>query len=205
MSQLLASDMQNPEFLGATNPDALLHVIFYTKAVHQPFESEKQGAPIFKDEVFVKIHTPGNQLNIIDRIVVEDDKRRFPLHWARFKEMNGDSEVVVGTPVAEWPMLTRAQGEALRAMKFFSVEQIAGASDEAITKIGMSVGMSALAFREKAKNFLKAAKGAAEVERQSEELAKRDKVIAEMQAQLAELTAASQKPKQDGTLHVTKK
>lgn len=205
---MLASDLQNPEFTGAMNPDSLLHVVFYSKPVHQPFDSEKEGSPIFKDCDFVKIHTPGNQLNVIDRIVVDDDKKRFPLHWARYKEMRGDAETVVGTPVAEWPILTRAQAEILRAMKFFSVEQVAGASDEAISKIGMSVGFSAMDLRNKARHFLTAAKGAAESERQARELAKRDAEMAEMREQIAKLTAAatqnaSQQP--DKTLHVPKK
>lgn len=206
MSQMLASDLQNPNFVGATNPDSLLHVVFYSKAVHQPFESEKQGSAIFKDMDFIRITTPGNSLNVIDRSVVDDDKKRFPMHWARYKEIRGDAEHIEGTPVAEWPLLTRAQAEQLRAMKFFSVEQIAGASDEAIGKIGMTVGMSAYAFRDKAKNFLKVAHDSAAANKMTDELKKRDAEIAEMREQLSKLTAAqAQNQPEKTTLHVPKK
>jgi len=202
---MLASDLNNPDYVGPTNPDSLLHVEFYTKAQHQPFDSEKEGSPIFKDRDYIKIYTPGNQLNVIDRLAIEDDKKRFPLHWARYKEMRGDAENVVGTPVAEWPILTRAQAETLRHMKFFTVEQIAGASDAAINDIGMKVGYSAADLQKKARHFLMAAKGAAEQERQAKELEKRDEQIAAMQKQLAELTAAVSSAPPKETLHVPKK
>jgi hypothetical protein len=188
---MLASDLQNPEFTGASNPDSLLHVVFYSKPVYQEFASKQAGSPIFKDMDFVRIHTPGNQLNIIDRMAVDEDKKRFPLHWAHYKEVKGDAETVVGTPVSEWSMLSRSQAEILRGMKFFSVEQIAGASDEAINKIGMNVGFSAVDLRNKARNFLKVAQDSATAEKQEDELKKRDAEIAEMKEQIEKLLANS--------------
>jgi len=199
---MLASDLQNPEFSGASNPDSLLHVVFYSKPVYQEFASKEAGSPIFKDMDFVRIHTPGNQLNVIDRIAVDDDKKRFPLHWARYKEIRGDGESIVGTPVSEWPLLSRAQAEILRGMKFFSVEQIAGASDEAMSRIGMNVGFSAADLQNKAKAFLRIAKDSAAAEKQDAELKKRDTEIAEMKEQIARLTAAQQGG--DKTLHLKK-
>lgn len=203
MSNMLASDMNNTEFTGATNPDSLLHVVFYSKPVYQEFASKEAGSPIFKDMDCVRIHTPGNQLNVIDRIAVDEDKKRFPLHWARYEQIRGDSEVVVGTPVGEWPLLSRAQAEILRGMKFFSVEQIAGASDEAMSRIGMNVGFSAADLQNKARAFLRVAKDANAAEKQDAELKKRDAEIAEMKEQIAKLTAA-QAGGADKTLHLKK-
>lgn len=187
--QRLASDMDNPEFVGAANPDALLHVRFYTRTVHQPFESEKQGRPIFKEVVFVKIHTPGNQLNVIDVPADDSHKTRFRQQWDAFSRGKMGDEQITGTPLAQWPQITASQAEELRALKFFTVEQIAGASDERINQIGMCAGMSPYAFRDKAKRFLDFAKGVAEVNSQSEELKKRDAEIAELRAQMQELMA----------------
>lgn len=198
----LASDADNTEFVGAHNPDDLLHVTFYSKSVHQPFQSEKEGRPIFKDVDFVTIHTPGNQLNIIKVPVDESHKFRFPKQWARYEAGKKGDEQTIGTPLSQWPILTPAQCDELRAMKFFTVDQIAGASDEQIQRIGMAGGMSPLAFRDRAKRFLTVAHDNAEVERYNAELKKRDDEIAEMKRQLETLTQAQSAT--DKTLHLKK-
>ena len=53
---MLASDDQNTQFVGAKDPDAALIVEFYTKPVQDMFESSKQGRPIYKDTIYVKIN-----------------------------------------------------------------------------------------------------------------------------------------------------
>lgn len=212
MAQLLASDLQNPEFTGATNPDSLLHAQFYSKPVKQNFLTEKEGRPIFKDVDFVKIHTPGNQLNIIDVAVREEHKLRFPMQWARYQNGKKGDEQTIGTPLSQWPILTPAQVEELRGLKFFTVEAIAGASDERIAQIGMCVGMAPSAFRDRAKRFLTVAKDSAETEKFVDEIKKRDEQITEMQAKLDKLLAsgaagsapASSDAKQDNTLRLKK-
>ena len=60
MSGLLASDDNNPEFMGARDPDSVLSVTFYMKAVKNNFESAKQNRPIFDDRLFVRIVPPGD-------------------------------------------------------------------------------------------------------------------------------------------------
>lgn len=198
----LASDMDSNEFIGAQNPDGLLHVRFYSKPVEQPFLSEKEGRPIFKDADFVKIHTPGNQYSVIDTFVTEEHKSRFPMQWARYQNGKQGDDQMVGTPLSQWPMLTASQAEELKALKFFTVEMIAGASDERIATVGMSVGMAPAAFREKARRYLTVAKDTADSDKVTDELKKRDDQIALMQKQIEELLAAQ---KQGGTLHVPKK
>ncbi len=74
----------------------------------------------------------------------------------------------------------------LKAIKFFNVDQIAGASDEQIANIGMHGGMQPLALREKARQFLNVAKNATYAEAQSAELKKRDEEIAVLRAKDAE-------------------
>ena len=72
MSAMLASDDANPQFVGAHNPDQVLHVEFYNKAVEVPYESSKAGRPVFKDMVYIRITTPGIPiLNTIDRAMRE--------------------------------------------------------------------------------------------------------------------------------------
>lgn len=158
---MLASDLDNPEFVGATNPDSLLTVQFYLKTIQNNFRSEQEGRKICDDVDFIKIWTPGNQLNIIDRPVHEDDKHRFPTHWAKYSAGKQGSDQLSGTPLKDWPLLTPAQAEELRYLKFFTVDQIAGASDDNAMRLTALVGMSGYALRDRAKNFLAVAKGEA--------------------------------------------
>lgn len=156
---MLASDVANTQFVGAYNPDSVLHVEFYNNAVPMPAESEKQGRPIFQDVIYIRIHTPGNQLSVIDRPMYPQDKSRFPLHWAQFQNTQGSGEQVAGTPVSQWAALSKAQAEGLRAMKFMTVESIANASDQQIMALGSTGagGMAPFALREQAKAFLSSA------------------------------------------------
>lgn len=95
-----------------------------------------------------------------------------------------------GTPLEQWPLLTPAIVESLKAQSFKTVEMVAMSGDEAINRIGMTAGMQPLAFREKARRFLSVAKDSAEMERQAEELKKRDEEIATLKEQMAALLAA---------------
>jgi hypothetical protein len=198
MSSMLASDENNPNFLGAQNPDSRLAVRFYSKPIQSPFKTEKEGRPIFEDVVYVEIHTPGNQLNIIDTPARDHHKARFPHQWAHYMNAHGGDSKQMGTPLTAWTLISASQAEMLKALKFYTVEQIAFASDDQIAQVGMHAGMAPLAFRERAKRYLEAASGEASINKAAEELKKRDQEIAEMkakhEAEMAELRALITKP-----------
>lgn len=156
-SPMLASDLANPDFAGAHNPDSHLAVIFYAKPVQHEFESQQKGRPIFYDCDFVKIFVPGDATSIIDRPVREDDKARFPMHWAHYQNKRGGDQREIGTPLSQWPRLTPSQVEELRALKFFTVENVANASDANLQRIGMVAGMDPYKFRDAAMHFLRVA------------------------------------------------
>ena len=177
---MLASDLNNPEFAGAVNPDSRLYVTFYKKPQENAFQSQINGRPIFEDVVFCRIIAPGDSLAIPDAPANEDDKRRFPLQWQHFLNTGGNEETTSGTPLASWPLLTRSQVEELRSMKFFTVEQVANASDQQITRIGMLAGMGAFAFREAADRYLRVANDAAALAK-AEEATKESKALLEAQ------------------------
>lgn len=196
MGNLLASDLNNPDYAGATNPDSRLAVLFYSKPMKNEFESNAKGRPIFQDMDFVKIFVPGDSTSVIDQPAREDHKVRFPIQWAHYQNKHGGDPREIGTPLSQWPRLTPSQCEELRALKFFTVESIAGASDQSLQKIGMLAGMSPYAFRDHAVRFLKVAQDdsvtqaaeerAKEAEAKTAELASQ---LADMQAQIAALSA----------------
>jgi hypothetical protein len=181
------------------NADSRLQVRFYKRSVHQEQESMDAGRPIFKDFDFVQICVAGDSLTEIDTYALASHRIRFPIQWANYMNRQGaNDQEVVGTPVTEWPLVSKSQAEELRAMKFQTVESIANASDQQLQRMGMAAGMSPFAFRDKAKAFLNLATNAAETDKREqeinalkEELAKKDletvKMKAETDAKLAQM------------------
>ena len=175
--------------------------IFYKKALPNNFRTEQEGRPIFDDVDMVKIYISGDSHNVIDTLVREDHKQRFPREWMNYMNKNGNDPHLSGTPLSQWPLITVAQAEELKALKFFTVENVAAASDAQLQRLGMTAGMSPHAFRVRAVNFLKVAKEEADVTKNEEMIAQlqaenakikaeTDAKIAQMQEQMASVLAA---------------
>jgi hypothetical protein len=201
------------------NADSRLQVRFYKRPVQQEAETLEAGRPIYKEFDFVHICVAGDTLTEIDTYALSSHKTRFPIQWANYQNRLGKDDVeVVGTPVSEWPLVSKSQAEELRAMKFYTVESIANASDQQLQRMGMAAGMSPYAFRDKAKSYLNLASNSAETDKRAqeinnlkEELAKKDeenaKIKAEtdaklalMQEQMAAILAAVGKPNRKKTV-----
>ena len=153
------------------------------KSVLNNYETEKNGRPIYFELPYIQIMTPGNQLSIIDTPAREEHKIRFPRHWAIFQNSQTSPDQIVGTPLESWPMITRSQAEELKGIKFFTVEQIAGASDEQIQRLGMNAPM----MRQKAKAYLLQAENSALTQQQAGELLKREQEINDLKNMIGKL------------------
>lgn len=195
---MLASDDRNPEFIGARNPDAVLHVTFETRTIQDNFKTEKEGRPIFYDQQWVTIIIPGRSDLTVERPVNPDDKDRFPMQWQRYMNKTADIVGVTGTPVTEWAVLTKAQAEELKGQKFYTVEQVANCSDGQL----QALGMNANSLRIKARAFLANAKDSAFAQSQAAEMARKDQEIADLKAgqlrlsqQMEQILAAQTAPK----------
>jgi hypothetical protein len=193
--------------------DSRLAVQFYKKSMKQEDASNEAGRPIFKEFDFVRIMIPGDNLTEIDTYAQDSHKQRFPRQWAHYQNQTAGHEDVVGTPLDQWPQITRSQAEELRGLKFYTVESIADCSDQQLQRIGMVAGMSPHNFRIKAKAFLNLANNSAEVAQREAELnalkeenakikAETDAKLSKMQEQMeallaavAEKTPKSRKPK----------
>lgn len=153
---MLASDLNNKEFIGAVNnPDDMLHVEFY---MHKPIDkwaSEAAGKRIYLSErPYVRIMRPGDKETMIEVEANDMHKARFSRHWHFFATNEGLVEVedIPGWKLADWDEF-REQPDILRElnhMRFITVEQLAGASDAQIQR----VGMAGPGLREKAKRAL---------------------------------------------------
>lgn len=197
---MLASDLNNPEFAGPINPDSKLAVQFYSRPVRNQFRSDQEGRPIFEDRDYVKIFVPGDSTSVIDTPAREEHKRRFPLQWAHYQNQGG-GRAEVGTPITQWPQISQSQAEELKALKFYTVESVAFASDQQLQAIGMKAGVAVTALRDRARNFLELAKDSSVVQRQAEDNKKLREQLAELQAQV-EALAKDKAPKRKYTKKV---
>jgi hypothetical protein len=96
--------------------------------------------------------------------------------WAK-----GQEEPTSGTPLSQWPAISRAQADHLKGLHLRTVEDVANATDADLERMGMG----ARSLREKARAYVKAKEGEAVV---AEAMAEKDAQIASMAAQLSELT-----------------
>ena len=203
---MLASDLNNREFVNPTNPDELLHVEFYMHAPLDPNKSAAARKQVFAESVpFVRIMRPGDNTSIIETPVRDDHKARWPQRWLAFQMREGMIEGAIDVPgwkIEEWPVINEGQVHELKYLRFSTVEQIAGASDLALQNVGLVGGMAAFALREKAKAYLNAAAGMAEPQKNAQELAElraqskaQADTIAAMSAQLNDMLAAKDREK----------
>ena len=177
------------------NPDSRLAVRFYQREMDNQFQTSVEGRPIKYMADFIIIEIPGDRNTIIDTFAREEHQKRFPVQWALYQneKSDGGSEIQ-GTLLRDWPILNSAQASELKHFKFYTVEQVASASDEQISSIGMMVGTSPLSFRDKAKAFLANAKDSAVVQQQADALRLRDAEIDGLKQQMQELLGQLNKP-----------
>ena len=227
---MLASDLNNPEFVGAVNPDALLYVEFYW---HEPIDkwgSEEASAAAGRRVVkkmkvmkigpdgkatpteenlripYVRIMKPGDQTSILEVAVREDHKARWPnqwLYWQMAEGMIDEGKNIHGFPLDDWTYLDDKAEELrnLKHMRFYTVEQIAGASDAQIQRIGIGgPGMREQAradLRSKLSKELNAG-----IEARDKQIAEQAEALKTLQAQMAALMEAKTGP---ATLTVPRK
>ena len=183
MSNMVASDLNNPAFVGAINPDTLLSVEFYWHEPEDVLKSEAAGKIIrLPKQPYVRIMAPGDKTSIVESPVFERHKARWPDKWLYWQIKEGLIEGVQDVPgwkIEEWTHLSPEQVRELKFLRFSVVEQIAGASDDQVQKLGMG----GLAIREAARQALRARMGA-EVR---EEMQKKDAAISALQQENADM------------------
>lgn len=187
--QLLASDDNNTEFLGASNPDNILFVQFYERTMPDTIATQKEGRPIFKSVDFIKIMKPGDNTTEIDTYATDADKVRFPRQWALYQN-NKTSEQIQGTDLREWPVIDRATAEGLRAQKFYTVEQIANASDQQ----SQALGMMGPRLKQQAQAYLLKAKDGAANQAQAKEIAELKAQVNQLMEVIAKTNAIANAP-----------
>lgn len=196
---MLASDLNNPDFVGAKNPDSGLYVEFFWHEEVDGWKSREESERLQRRVVmkapkapYVRIMVPGDKTTEWVGAVTEAQKQRFPREWLAWQiaeGLVGGEEDIPGWKLAEWDEITPDLLRELTYMRFQTVEQLAGASDKQV----QGMGLGGLGLREKARVALRdkmgaETKAALEEDRAEKEELKRQ--LAEMQAQMQQLLAA---------------
>lgn len=150
-------------------PEGTILRFFYDTARNE-IASAAEGRPIFDSVLMVDVITPGQKASTprfeIERVWAEQSIRALNLtepsrksfRYDGFREQiekfKADEKAVdmAGTPLKQWPRIDRALAATLAAVNVYTVEQLAGISDQNLTYLGMG----GRELREAARAFLQA-------------------------------------------------
>lgn len=135
---------------------------FHIEPVPDDAASAAAGRPIFRNEERVQFIMPGSPNQPVFR-VNDEHRTRWPEQYAAFRR--GEDMAVNGTPLEQWPILTRAMVLELKALSIFTVEQCASLPDTAVQRIGRG----GYGIRDRAKAYLDEADSLAFSERLNRE------------------------------------
>jgi hypothetical protein len=122
--------------MAASGPtDDRLIVGFLNKSVLNVFKSNQTGVPVHEDHIYVKIQHPGETLNIVERPVREDDKRRWPRQWQQFEA--GSTQVPDGIPISLLFPAKPSIAMTLKGYNIHTVEQLSNLSAQGMATVGM--------------------------------------------------------------------
>lgn len=176
---------------GRFHGDENLLVKFFTHPRHNKAKSLEEGRPIFEEQPYIQIMQPGNKDSIVVRPATKMDKQRFPEHFRKY-EAREDQEKMEGTPLTEWPGITRSQCEELKYLNIQTVEQLANVSD---TNAQGMMGVALL--KSKAGKYLEKAKETATADALNAANARIDELVALVEAKTAEEPKKRGRPKKE--------
>lgn len=164
-------------------PDAGVFPHFFTKVETDEEATKREGRPVCKEVEYIELIIPANPKTKPVYRVTRQYREKYAEAYKRFKA--GQEARPDGTPLEEWPFLTKLRCAELKAMHVYTVEQLAGLSDTQLQKLGSD----ALDLQKRAKQFLQpesaTVKELRAVERQQAA------EIAELKAQMAQLRGKS--------------
>jgi hypothetical protein len=161
------------------------------------FLSEREGRPIFDEVTYCEVISPGsgNSTPIFEcvRILAPEAQRAGPKYgvkYGEFKKYIDDFETgeksdgsLAGTPLAQWPEMTRTMVATLKVAKIFTVEALAALPDTALAV----VGPDGRTWREKAIAYIARAKDGAYATQLAASLKRAEDDKVELQRQISEL------------------
>lgn len=157
---------------------------FFLDKMELPFKSAEAGHPVYADVEMVEVTTAGDTRSTWVGKVKDEHRQRWPQAYQAFKQ--GLEPAVDGMPLEQWPPLTPGQVANLKAIKIFTVEQLAGISDGHL----QNIGLGGRQLRDKAIAWLRQAEDGKEVERVNALLEVERQKVSTLSNTVADLSAA---------------
>jgi len=152
---------------------------FFLTEEQDPDATKREGRPVSKSVEMIEILIPANPKTKPVYRVRDEHREKYADAYAKCKakqEQRPD-----GTPLEQWPYLSRLRVMELKAINIYTVEQLAGLSDQQLQK----VGSDGLEIQKRARQFLQP-EGATLKEVRAENLALKDRLAA-AEAAIAQL------------------
>jgi hypothetical protein len=173
---------------------------FEFHAVEDRTKTLANGGYSTKDVAFVKVHRPGSkdvheeEAEAWGKKLAERARQGLcPQTWVLdFKRLfeawkNGEELPPEGTPIKAWPALSPSAVKQIIAAGFRTVEQLASANDVECS----SIGLQAVEFRNRARQYVEAAAGPGKMAEKLRELEAKTEAQAALIAELQAANAAS--------------
>lgn len=170
--------------------DESLFVKFFLRERKDNEKTISEGRPIYKEVEYVEIRVAGKRDAQACRPATHADKQRFPRHYEAFQQRT--ELPIEGTPLSEWPQISRSQVEELAFLNVKTVEQLLEVSDTNITQL-----QGGYTLKRRAQEWLESASATkliAEKEQLQDRLNDQDSEMAVLKEQMSELLAAQAKP-----------
>lgn len=151
---------------GAKTKESQLIVVFSPSTKLNKAKSLAAGMDQYEDIDLVTVIAPGERAPILGPVeATEIHKRDYPIAWAAYKEKRKQPSEI-GLPLENWPLTTLARVEEFKSIGIRTVEALAMVSDERLRNLGMG-GRD---LRQKAIDYLAAAKSTAPLAQMREEI-----------------------------------
>jgi hypothetical protein len=165
---------------GNRAPDKRLNIRFFSKARQDIHASTEAGRPIFKEVDYIQVMTAGDRNQAVVRPIAPSDMQRFGAQYDHWKKTQ-NNDMVVGTPLEAWNILTLAQIEEFRYFGIRTIDQMAELRDDIVGKIP-----GAAQLKQKAAAFLQILKDEAPMKKVQAELDKRDLELSTLKTAIAD-------------------
>lgn len=163
---------------------------FYLRPKPDKAATLAEGRPVFKMVEYIRI-SGGDLRNLPDKPAHEGHRRAYPREYAAFKA-GTSQDSASGTLLSAWGGVSPERVEELRFFRIHTVEQLAEVPDGQLNQMGLHTRKE----RERARDYIKTAKGNAPVMQLRSELESRDARIAELERRL-ELMLTQQRPAEE--------
>lgn len=162
--------------LGGVDSKEGLYVEFYMGELVSQFNTDANGDYIRTPKEFVKIRGHGS-LDIVDRPVTDNDRKRFAEQYLKFKEGQRGLDLEGATPISKWKRIHPEKAAELMTHNIHTVEQVAAMTDGNLSLLGFDGAQ----LRKDAKSFLEGKKESVADDR-----------VATLEKQMAELMAINE-------------